>query len=270
MPIPSHVAWLTDTGQRVTVASGHVVEVWEFNPGSDPAALSAWARHFRQQYIDDAALPSMVAGTPHTPAEYCRDILFPDASAPPGPSTRAGDFAEILVADFIEFQLGYWCPRDRYKGRFNRNDSTKGADIIGFKFVEVGKVSPADEMYVVEAKAGMTATAANRLGDAVQDSTKDALREGMTLNALKQRMFDKGEVENMDRVERFQNESDRPFRRFNGAAAVLDDSVYQMTPLQAVDASAHGNANQLRLLVIRGADMMKLVHALYLQAANEA
>lgn len=80
----------------------------------------------------------MVAGTGMRHAEYVRDVLFPDGKVAPGPSTRSGDFAEILVADYIEFVLGYWCPRDRYKGRFNHNDSTKGADIIGFRFVADG------------------------------------------------------------------------------------------------------------------------------------
>ena len=72
------------------------------------------------------------------------------------------------------------------------------------------------------------------------------------------------------RVQRFQNESDLPFVHLNGAAAVLDNDVFDATDLPAVDGSAHGNAAGLRLVVIRGAAMMKLVHALYEQAADEA
>jgi hypothetical protein len=266
----SHVDWLQDTGQRVRTASGHEVEVWSFNHANDPALLSAWARHFREQYVVDGQLPALVAGTGMTHSQYVRDVVFPDRTAPPGPSTRSGDFAEILVADYLEFVLGYWCPRDRYKGRFNRNDSTKGADIIGFRFVADGEVNPADELFVVEAKAGLTATAANRLQDAVTDSLKDALRAAMTLNALKQRMLDRGEMAGVNRVQRFQNEADVPFTRFNGAAAVLDDRILATTDLAAVDAAAHGNARRLRLIVIQGAAMMDLVHALYERAADEA
>lgn len=244
--------------------------MWAFDHATDQALLSAWATHFRQQYIDDAQLPAMVAGTGMSHPQYVRDVLFPDGKAAPGPSTRSGDFAEILVADYLEFVLGYWCPRDRYKGRFNRNDSTKGADIIGFRFAAKSDTSPNDELFVVEAKSGMTATPANRLQDAVVDSLKDALREAMTLNALKQRMLDRGEMASVNVVQRFQNEADHPFVRFNGAAAVLDDKVLAMTDLSAVDAAAHGNAKRLRLIVIQGAAMMDLVHALYERAANEA
>ncbi len=267
---PDHLVWLRDTGQRVTVASGHGVELWALEPTRDPTILSAWARHFRQQYIDDDDLRQMVQGTGMTIANYVRDVLFPDAKVTPGPSVRSGDFAEILVADYLEFVLGYWCPRDRYKGRFNRNDSTKGADIIGFRFAQDGQDHPNDELFVVEAKAGMSPTQSNRLQDAVVDSFKDALREAMTLNALKQRMLDKGEMANVIRIQRFQNESDRPFQRYNGAAAVLDSSVLAATDLSAADGSTHGNSARLRLIVIHGEALMTLVHAIYDRAASEA
>lgn len=267
---PHHLALLRDTGGRVPIVSGHNVELWALDPTEDMGILSAWARHFRQQYIDDADLLQMVQGTGMSHADYVRDVLFPDAKVAPGPSVRSGDFAEILVADYLEFVLGYWCPRDRYKGRFNRNDSTKGADIIGFRFAHDGQDHPNDELFVVEAKAGMSPTASNRLQDAVADSFKDAMREAMTLNALKQRMLDKGEMAYVSRVQRFQNESDRPFQRYNGAAAVLDSKVLAATDLAAADGSAHGNAARLRLIVIHGEALMTLVHAIYDRAASEA
>ena len=41
----------------------------------------------------------------------------------PGPSIRASDFAaEIIVADYIEYKLGYWCPRQpRYDNHCDAN-----------------------------------------------------------------------------------------------------------------------------------------------------
>jgi hypothetical protein len=206
-----------------------------------------------------------------SPAEYLISIKFPDAKDPPGPSVRAGDFAEILVADFIEFMLGYWCPRElRYQDRWNRNDSTKGCDVVGFKFASKEKYSLKDELFTFEAKAGMTSTNKNRLQDAIEDSAKDALREAMTLNAIKQRFLERGDQGSALRVQRFQDMADRPFRRMSGASAVLDDSVFDAGLITATDASAHPNAANLKLVVIRGPDLMKLVHALYKRAANEA
>src|SRR5271155_4313062 len=206
---PPHVEWLQDTGERVRTTDRRVVEIWELRHVEDQAILSAWAAHFRNHYCSDADLPDFVAGTGMTAAEYLVSIKFPDARTAPGPSVRAGDFAEILVADFIEFVLGYWCPRElRYQDRWNRNDSTKGCDVVGFKFASETTHDPDDELFIFEAKAAMSATNQNRLQDAVDDSAKDKVREAMTLNAIKQRFLERHDRSSALRVQRFQNMAD--------------------------------------------------------------
>jgi len=268
---PPHIAWLKDTGERRQTACGREIEIWEINPENNDAVLSAWAAHFRQHYCDDADLPALADGTGKNHAEYLTDMLFPDAKVAPGPATRSGDFGEILVADFIEFVLGYWCPRElRYQDRWNRNDSTKGCDIVGFKFALEDAQHPNDELFVFESKSGLTASKANRLQDAITDSMKDPVREPMTLNAMKQRLLVRGEDEKAARIQRFQNENERPFRRINGAAAILENDVFNDTKFEETDATGHKNAQHLKLLVIRGPSLMTLVHALYERAANEA
>lgn len=268
---PDHVAWLKDTSERQATACGREIEIWEFDPQEDEAILSAWASYFRQHYISDDDLPAMVDGTGMDHAEYLRTIIFPDKSQTPGPSLRSGDFGEILVADYMEFILGYWSPRAlRYQDRWNRNDSTKGCDVIGFKFASDQPHHGNDELFIFESKSGMSKTTNNRLQDAIDDSVKDKLREGMTLNALKQRMRVRGDMDQVERVKRFQNQAERPFRRINGAAAILDDTVFAETDLAVSDASFHPNADLLRLIVIKGPSLMTLVHALYERAADEA
>ena len=271
MPKPRHLDWMIDTEERQATACGREIEIWELNPQENEAVLSAWATYFRQHYISDADLPTMVAGTGLTNAEYLRQTLLPDRAQTPGPSLRSGDFGEILVADYIEYVLGYWCPRElRYQERWNRNDSTKGCDVIGFKFVADGQVSPNDELFIYETKSGMTVTANNRLQDAIDDSNKDKLREAMSLNAMKQKFVTRGAIQDAHRVQRFQNMADRPFRRINGAAAILDHDVFAQTELTVADTSAHHNAANIRLIVIRGPSMMTLIHALYERVADEA
>ena len=269
--IPPHVSWLHDTDERQITACGRAVEIWALASKEDEEVLSGWAKHFREHYISDEDLPAMVDGTGLTNADYLRGRIFPDGSKTPGPSIRSGDFGEILVADYIEYILGYWSPRAlRYQDRWNRNDSTKGCDIIGFKFATASSNHLDDELFIFESKSGMTNTKANRLQDAINDSTKDHLREAMTLNAMKQRMLVRGQKEEADKVKRFQNEAARPFRRINGAAAVLDDEVFAATDLSATTAAEHPNVARVRMIVIRGPSLMKLVHALYERAANEA
>lgn len=271
MTRPEHLDWLVDTGDRITTACGSEIQVWELHPQANEVVLSAWAAHFRHHYISDADLPFMVEGTGLTNAEYLRQILLPDRTQTPGPSLRSGDFGEILVADYIEHVLGYWCPREmRYQQRWNRNDSTKGCDVIGFKFILDGQVSPGDELFIYETKSGMTVTANNRLQDAIDDSDKDRLREAMSLNAIKQKFVTRGALPDAYRVQRFQNMADRPFRRINGAAAILDHEVFAQADMTIADASAHYNAANIRLIVIKGPSMMTLIHALYERAADEA
>jgi hypothetical protein len=268
---PSYLNWLIDTGERQATACGREIEIWQLNPQDDAEIISNWARHFRNHYIADADLPFMAGGTGLSHPDYLRTLLFPDSKVAPGPSLRSGDFGEIIVADFIEYFLGYWCPRElRYQDRWNRNDSTKGCDVIGFRFANEDNSSPADELFIFESKSGMSASCANRLQDAIDDSVKDRLREGMSLNAIKRRFFDRGEMGDARKVERFQNEADRPFRRINGAAAIFDEAVFAETDMAATNGAKHFNQENLRLLVIRGPSLMKLVHTLYERAADEA
>ena len=272
MPTPAHLDWLVDTGERLTSADGVEIQVWELQYGDDPAVLSAWAKHFREHYCDDEMLKKLVPGTGDMNAEYLIKKKFPDEKEAPGPSIRSGDFAEILVADYIEYKLGYWCPRQlRYDQKWNRNKSTKGCDVVGFQFVNDDGVNPNDELFVFKSKASMSGNKPiNRLQDAVTDSGKDALREATTLNALKQRFYERGEEAPALKVQRFQNMADRPFKRVSGAAAVLNSSLYDGTLLAQTTTTGHFNAANLKLIVIRGETLMKLVNALYARAANEA
>jgi hypothetical protein len=125
-------------------------------------------------------------------------------------------------------------------------------------------------LFLFEAKAAMSATNKNRLQDAVDASAKDMLREAMTLNAIKQRFLKRHDTSSALRVQRFQDMADRPFRRINGAVAVLDDRVFDVGVIAETDAKNHPNVSSLKLIVIRGPALMSLVHALYERAANEA
>ncbi|RWG90560.1 Hachiman antiphage defense system protein HamA [Mesorhizobium sp.] len=267
---PAHVAWLENTGDTFQTADGKTVEVWRLNHVADGAVLSDWARHFRQHYCTDGDLAALVEGTGLSNSQYLTQIKFPDAQTAPGPSTRSGDFGEILVADYIEYVLGYWCPRQvRYEDRYNRNAPTHGCDVMGFRFAGEEPGEPNDELFALEAKAGFGPTNDNRLQQAIDGSIKDLKREAMSLNAIKQRLR-KVNLAQARAIQRFQNAADHPFVRKHGAAAILEDSVFTDMNLASSDASKHPNRDNLVLIVIRGEAMMQLVHALYQRAADEA
>lgn len=268
--IPSHVKWLINTGESLSTLDGAKIEVWDFNYSNDAEVLSQWAKHFREHYCSDFELPALVDGTGMTRSEFLKTIKFPDAKIKPGPSTRSGDFGEILIADFIEYVLGYWCPRQvRYEDRMNRNVSTNGCDILGFRFATPQPGAPDDELFLLETKASLRPTNRNRLQDAIDDSIKDMTREAMSLSAIKQRLR-RTNLEHAGWVQRFQQENDRPFRRVSGAAVVLETSVFQKMNLADTATKSHPNAKSLKLLVVKGISLMELAHALYERAADEA
>lgn len=241
---------LTDEGQTVEVYELMIIE---------ESAFKEWANRFRQNYCADGILDSLVSGTGMTKQEYLLLNKFPDAKDGFGPGTRSGDFAELLIADYLEFTLGYYVHRERYKNKFNRNTSTQGTDVIGFKF-RGSKPSPDDEFISFEVKAQASGTTAkNRLQDAIDDSYKDAVRKGETLSALKQIYIEKGEYEKASQVERFQNRPDRPYQDKYGAAAVHDTTTYSEDVIRSVKT---GKENRW-MIVIKRDNLMKLVHKLY-------
>ena len=269
-----HSTWLKRAAKKLHTKDGRNVTVYELVvDAADNTTLKAWAKHFREHYCLDSKIDKLRKGTGKSRAEYLRDLVFPDPKDDFGPATRSGDFAEILIADLLESHLGYWVPRIRYADKMVRNESPKGTDVIGFKFANGGPSKPSkkDALIAFESKAQLSGRKAkDRLQDAVDDSVKDEFRIGESLNAIKRRLIDQDRDEEAERVERFQEGLTVPYVRESGAAAVFCSSVYSVTNIASTDCSEHENLDNLMLVVIHAKEFMKLVHALYQRAANEA
>jgi hypothetical protein len=275
MPLTNHISFFNNTGVILQTTDGKDVEVWEFNHNTDKAILSKWAKHFREHYCKDSDIDNIRRGTSYSRKDYLNMIKFPDSSISPGPSTRAGDFGEILVADFLEFIDNYeiLSRKTRYNNRINRNMSDTGSDVIGFRFINYPNVELADELAIFEAKAkfsGNSNSAESRLQNAIDDSIKDKLRIAESLNAMKQRFIDKNMDNERSKVERFQNEADRPYKTINGAVALVCNNNYSTKIATTANCGLHPNKVNLRMIIIKGDDMMNLVHELYRRAADEA
>jgi hypothetical protein len=270
MTLPAYLHHLKQD-ESLMLSGGGTCEVWELAVSSDATCLSEWANRFRQTYCPDSDIDLLREGTGKSRSEYLSDLVFPDKSAPPGPAVRSGDFAELLVSDYVEFVLGYWVPRGKYAEKGSRDESVKGVDIVGFQCPDPGQPKPTDEMLAFEAKAQLGGGKyKDRLQVAVNDSGKDYLRTGETLAAMKRRMHVAGEHASMLVVQRFQNAVDRPYRLLSGAAAILSDTAFDTDGIKGTSIAGHNNAGNLRLIAIKGKDLMTLAHALYQRAADEA
>ena len=270
--VPSHLSSLSKCVNPLTTSDGRSIDIWELDASSTAEYLSAWASNFRQHYCSDAEIDELREGTGLSRPAYLTQLVFPNKSAAPGPGIRAGDFAELLVSDYVEHLLGYWVPRGKYAEKASRDESVKGVDILGFRQTIPPARAPTDTLLAFEVKAQFSdGNYTGRLQAAINDSSKDYLRRAMTLNATKRRLKRAGQQDRALVVERFQNVSDHPYIYRSGAAAVLSDSAYDEALLQTeTTVVGHQNAGNLELIVIRGKELMKLVHALYERAANEA
>lgn len=270
--IPLHVSALSKCAKSLTTADGRTIDVWELSVPPDDGHLSKWAFSFRQHYCADAEIDDLRAGTGLSRAEYLTQIVFPDKSTAPGPGIRAGDFAELLISDYVEYVLGYWVPRGKYAEKSSRDESIKGVDILGFRLNTPSAPTSTDTLLAFEVKAQLSAGKyTGRLQTAIDDSSKDYLRRAMTLNATKRRLRQAGQLERALVVQRFQNLTDHPYIYRSGAAAVLSDAAYDEAALQtATTVVGHQNEANLELIVVRGKELMNLVHALYERAAHEA
>lgn len=267
----THTRWLTKNKEDLRTADGKNIEVWVFRHEQDEQVLSEWAKHFRNHYCFDSEIDYFRRGYGYSREDYLNLIKFPDIKDAPGPSIRAGDFGEVLVADFIEYLLGYWVPRTRYGDKTIRNESTKGSDIIGFHIIKDGIVSSNDRLAIFEAKAQFSGKKAKpRLQDAVDGSLKDVARKAESLNAIKQRLYGRNQLDDAEKIERFQNEVDYPYKEVYGAVALFDSPLFDSHLTSLTDTISHPYSGDLVLVVITGDQMMALVHELYRRAAHEA
>jgi hypothetical protein len=269
---PPHLSSLSKCNESLVTSDGRGIDIWELRVPPNASYLRTWASTFRNHYCSDAEIDDLRAGTGFSRSEYLTHLVFPDQNAAPGPAIRAGDFAELLVADYVEHLLGYWVPREKYAEKASRDESVKGVDILGFSLRMPQPHAPGDTLLAFEVKAQFSGGKyAGRLQTAIDDSSKDYLRRAITLNATKRRLARAGQHEKALVIQRFQNISDHPYVYRSGAAAVLSDSAYNEALLQKeTKVAGHLNAGNIELIVIRGEELMKLVHTLYERAANEA
>jgi len=268
--LPSHIASLTEGSDLITTC-GRQIRVWELTASVAHPDFSTWAKAFRQHYCDDENIDALREELSRK--EYLETLVFPHAKQKPGPSIRSGDFAELLVGDFFQFTRRFWIPRFKYQDKASPNESVKGSDVIGFYQLQPGVASALDQLIVCEVKAQLTGNKyKDRLKTAVKDSSKDIskLRLATSLNAIKRRASVGNLTDKVGMISRFQRKTDSKFILKSAAVAILTNEVYDATSISSIDCSDHANAGELELIVMRGANLMELVHKLYEVAANEA
>lgn len=271
-----HIAWI-DELKHVTykTADSANVSIYELVNQGDKKTISRWATHLRNHYELDEDIDKSRSGTNLSRKDYLLTLKFPDEKKGFGPAVRAGDFNEILFADFIEEKLDFIVPRVRYLLKENPNESPKGTDVIGFKLYDKRKFSSMDELITFESKSLLSPKrGGNPFQNALTDSLKDVsddkqARLSYSLNAMK-RKLNLHKQENYSKlVERFQDKNTFPYTSINGAGAVIDKSYWKEDFVLQSNADLT-KRQKYRFIIILGDSLMNLVNELYKRAADEA
>lgn len=253
----------------------HDIELVEIKvPFTDTSIIEAWAVNFRNKFINDDDLSDMTESTGvDNPFEYLIHYVYPDKDDQQGKIVRIGDFGEILVADYLMFARDYWIPSllTRYSSKQNKDRSTMGADIFAIKFAnDTISDNPEDELCICEVKAGFSEKARYRLKDAVNDINKDNIavldkRASMSLAATMMDLKKRNDIEadSVNRIRRFQNPIEKPFKASYLAAAVIDESQLREKNLINVKTDSSPHREQLELITFHGENLKRLMNALY-------
>ncbi len=279
MTVPSYIQWFIKSSEEFKTKDGKPVEVWEFRHNNDETILKEWAWCFRQNYLTDTELEELTVETDYEgrKSDYLREKIFPDEcmlykNRPPQDSiVRIGDFTELMVSDFFQFcyEKQFWIPRTRYDAKDNRNLSTKGTDIIGFRFEDSSMKNKKDCLLTVEVKANLGKTKdKNKLLAAIIDAQKDPARCAESLAVMSKRFFREHKSKEFVKVKRFQSRVDNPFTQLHSASAVFSDHNFDREVIEEIDTST--DRLNLKLIVFHGDDLMNLCQKLYERAINEA
>lgn len=251
--------------ESIITYEGKNIDIYELYISKDEEILDEWARHFRKQYCDDDMVDILVEGTGMSKQEWLLANKFPSDKIAPGPSTRAGDFGELLIADYIEYIHSYYVPRTKYSNKINPNTSPQGSDVVGLKMGEKENIN--DELYVIEVKtrASKCKENQNRLQNAIDDSSKDIERLAFSLSAMRQRLIELNKEDESKIVQRFQNGVDRPFKTKYGATAIYTTEMLDIEKIKEIRIP-EGN-NSMSLFIIHIDNLMNFIHELYRRAS---
>ena len=247
---------------------GKKIEVFHLDIQNDPAIFEEWAKQFRRNYCSDDELDEMISSMNISSKEYLENFKLP-SDIGIGLSTMSGDFGEILVSDYLQYIEEYVVSRTRYDSRVNKDTSTQGSDVLGYK-QDSSNVSN-DEVVVIEVKSSASdsssSKAKNKLQEAINHSDKDFERFSTSIVASYLRLK-KSNSDQANVVERFLNITDKPFNVIYGAVAVYSNQSYDIDVIKTVVSKKHRDFQKLRILVIHSDELMKFIRELYSKASE--
>lgn len=260
LPKPSFLKWIIQ--EESIIVEGIETNCYKLDFRTDDQVLDDWAIHVRRHYIRDDELDRVVALIKQPKDEYLQSVVIPST-----PQIRAGDFAEIIISDLLQFISGYEVPRYKQHGRIDRNTSEHGTDVIAYRLSSTEEPSSDDNLMLIEVKSGASSNLKTALKRAADDSGKDHARAAMTLNYYMRRSMNCGDERTAKEVARFLDKGEHTYRETLAAAAVggTEDAAKD---LYDCTANSLGLVGYDKLFLIHKKKLMDLIHAVYDRCVN--
>lgn len=254
--------------ESIRTDEGKEIEVFHLDIQDNPEIFEEWAKQFRRNYCSDDELKEMTIKLNISSNKYLKDYKLPSDSGI-GLSTMSGDFGEILISDYLQHVEKYIVPRTRYDSKVNKDTSTQGSDVLGYKMDDLK--SDNDEIVVMEVKSSASsdksAKAKKKLQEAIEHSNKDfeRLSTSVVASYLKLKHSNNAQA---NVVERFLNIADNPYNIVYGAVAVHSNESYDVEHIKQAVSKSHRGYEKLRLLVIHSNELLMFIKTLYLKASE--
>lgn len=263
MAAPLYLRWMVEETD-ITLSDGTNIPCYRIDHTKDEDVLNEWAVHLRRHYISDELLSISVRDLGVSIAEYLEEHAIPGKRDPLACACRSGDFSEILVSDLLEFILQYRVPRIKQENRPNKDRSTQGTDVIGYKMCRSdGVPSTGDELIAAEVKGVLSTGTFDVLKKAADHSQKDEFRLGTTLDYYRIKCYKDNKQDEACIIARFQKKSEIQYK--------LSYAGIGVTSIGEIDDGKITQYNRDDLLLdtghsiylLHGDKLMDLAHDLY-------
>ena len=263
MDKPLYIDWIVEEAD-VSIKDGQPIYCYRIDYNNNDEILDNWALHIRRHYRDDSELLDDAAINIMTVEQYLHDYVIPQRTETLGPTARAGDITEIIVADLLEFVHGYSVPRCKQKNRAGKNTLEQGTDIIAYRFFKEDK-SPSnkDELVAAEVKASLTGSDYIPLQSAIIDSKKDDHRLARTIDYYRKKLKNLGyEVESKE-ISRFLTKPDNDYKiKFLAAGFSSKETVDTEIQIDLAGKEVSIIKGQ-EIFFIHGRKLMELTHNIF-------
>lgn len=266
LPRPSYIKWLL---REETGVPGIPTDCFFLDWEIDETELESWALHVRRHYIRDDELLEDCSLYEMSVADYLSNFCIPMhyERDKRGSSTRAGDFAEIIISDLLQFIEGLSVPRYKQIDRINPNASDQGSDVIAYKITDPNNPVKDDLLLIIEVKAKLTdpIKLEKVIENAATHSKKDApdedFRAPFSLRAFERRSRRAGDDLTASECRRLLNLTEHPLTFKRGSAVMV--SLEDVADLESYSPESLGLSEDERLIVVHGNKLMELVHSVY-------